>query len=753
MQAPGGPGAPPSWGPGRKQGFGTSASRDSRVWFTLADGALSEVFYPSVDHPLLHQMRFIAAAAGTPPIDAQADGAHTVRWLEPGIPSFVAETRHAEFALRTEYVTEPELDALLVSGTFAPELPDLALYVLLSPHLVPGSPGNDARVLGDRDPPVLVARQGAHWVALMGPFAQASVGFLNSSDVFVDLYDNDGEMQWLQDQATGGNVALGARLGIRTGTFLLSIGFGSTAEQAEEVAREARARGFADTQKRFVDGWRRRLDVPRPYSMVSGDRGDLARASLAVLLSLEDKGTPGAFVAAPCAPWGETCGDGNHVYHLVWPRDLYQVASALLHAGDPLSARRAFAYLRSIQRADGSWPQNCTVDGVPHWNTPELDETAYPILLAWELKSAGALDVDPWPVVRQAALYLLQNGPGTALDRWEDAGGISPSTVAAGCAALLAAAELAQDSADADCAGHLRAVADYWSDRLQHWCFARPAGFFARLAEDPDEGVGPDAAIAVEFLELVRRGLRHPEDPAVLSSLKAVDEHLKTQTPKGAAWRRYLGDAYGERADGSAWRGAGIGRPWPILTGERAQYELAAGRPAVEAVAAFEAFAGPELLLPEQVWDGEPILAGGLEPGGATGSARPLGWAHAEYVKLLSSIAAGAVIDVVAPARRWFLESGPRQPDLVWHHNHRIHAFPPGRQVTVQLPAAADVVWTGDAWETSSAIRTRGVGLGLHTARLPTHIMRPGAVMEWTAHYADNWEGANYQLTCVEPDD
>jgi glucoamylase len=744
VHAPGGPGAPPAWGPGRKDAFGTAPTRESRVWFTISDGALSDVFHPTIDWPLLHQLRFLAAAPGTPPIDIAADAEHEVRWTEAGVPSFVVDSKHAELRLRTEYVTDPGRDALLISGNFDPELPDLRLFVLASLHVVPGSTGNDAQVL-DLDPPVLLGRQGDRWVSLLGPFSPASVGFLNASDVYVDLHDNEGEMQWVFEEATGGNVAFGARLDIRGGSFQLALGFGGSAAEAEEVAREARRVGFAPAQRRFTEGWRRRLDLPRSFSQVSGDRGELARASAAVLLSLEDKETPGAFVAAPAAPWGETCHDGNHIYHLVWARDLCEMASVLALSGDRGAAVRALRYLASIQGEDGSWPQNSSIDGRAHWNTPELDETGYPVLLAWELARSGELEFDAWPMVRRALLKLLTTGPRTPFDRWEDAGGLSPSTIALDCGALLAGAELAAPTADADASTHLRLVADYWNERLEHWCFARPGGFYARLGDDPDAGVGPEAIIAMECLELVHRGLRHPDDPRITSSLAVADRYLKVETPRGPAWRRYAGDTYGERRDGSPWRGSGVGRAWPLLLGERARRDLALGHSQADAVRAFEAFAGPELLLPEQVWDDEPIPARNLEPGGPTGSARPLGWAHAEYLRLLAAIAAGPPEEAVRVP--------PPDPPLVWHHGHRITTLPPGRRVVLQLPEPADVLWTGDAWTSGHSVRTRPAGLGLHTATLPTDIMRAGAVMEWTAHYGHRWEGQNYRLTCAEPGD
>lgn len=742
MQAPGGPGAPESWGPGRKQGFGTSATPQSRVWYTIARGVLSDVFHPAIDRPLLRELNFLAAAPGAPPVDVAAEAAHQVTWFEPGVPSFGVESIHDEFRLHADYVVDPDRDALLVSGTFAPELPDLSLYIHASLHVDPNfQPGNDAQVL-DLDPPLLLARKGSHWVALLGPFAKASVGFLNASDTYVDLHDNEGDMLWMHDRALGGNVALGAKVGIRSGAFQLALGLGRSATEAEENARESRQKGFAQVREEFATQWRRRLDLPRILLQVAQDGGALARSSAAVLASLEDKQSPGAFVASPSAPWGETCHDGNHVYNLVWARDLFQIATGLLHGGDPEAPLRALKYLEGIQDESGGWPQNSTIDGTPHWNTPELDEVAYPVLLAWTLKQHHALDGhDPWPMVRRAAVHLLTHGPATPLDRWEDAGGMSPSTIAAAIAALLVAAEFAGVRGDADSVPHLEMVADYWRDGVRRWCVKGAEGWYARLDDTDDPGI--------EFTELVRRGVLRPDDEHVQASLRHADRALKVETPRGAAWRRYPTDQYGEGDDGAAWpvarsSGKGRGRPWPLLAGERAQVELQAGYKVAHVVKALEAFAGPELLLPEQVWDGDPVAAAGLEPGGPTNSARPLGWAHAEYLKLLSGIARAAPVDLVEPAARRYLESEPDpHSPVVWHEGHPFKTFPAGRRVVVQTNDPAILRWSADGWATTHEATTRPVGLGLHAAVLPTDIMRPGAVMDWEAG------GRTYELTCT----
>ena len=751
MQAPGGPGAPPAWGPGRKQAFGTAPGLQSRVWMTIADGNLSDVFFPRLDRPVLTRARFLVAAPGAPPVDDGVEAGHTVSWLRPGVPAFSVCSSHDEYQLEKEFLVHPDLDAIVISGRFRPDLPDLRLYIQVEPHLHPRSEGNLAMVL-ESEPPVLVARQDEVWIAVVGPFARATAGFLNSSDLFVDLHDGDGVMSYDYLRAEGGNVALGAELGLLAGAFQFAIGFAHARADAEEIARQALHGGMGSARDGFDRAWRAQPELPLQLARVSADGGALARCSLAVLRCLEDKTERGAFVAAPCAPWGETQRDGDHIYHLVWPRDLYHIATALIEAGDREAGQRALRYLERIQQPDGGWPQNCHLDGKPHWPGAELDQVALPILLAWRLGMSGWLDHDPYPVmVRRAAIHLVCNGPATPLDRWEDAGGLSPSTLAATIAGLCAAAEFAEDSGAHAAAHHFRAVADYWADRLEAWCYSPAAHYYVRLA--PSDGTGPtaDSHIGLECLELVRRGVRAASDQSIVASLQRIDAFLKVETPAGPGWRRYWGDQYGEREDGSPWDGVeGHGRPWPLLTGERAHYLLAAGEAAAPLVAAMERFAGASLVLPEQVWDGEAMAARGLAPGAATGSAAPLGWAHGEYLKLLAAIAGATLPEQVEPARRRYVESRPADPAFVWSAAHPIDRFLAGRRVKLQLVRPALIRWTGDGWSTYREVQAEDTTLGLWVAELPTQIMRPGAEMEWTAHFeGGEWEGRNHRLTCV----
>lgn len=733
------------WGPGRKMAFGTAPGSRSKVWYTLADGALSEVFFPFLDHIALHELRFFASAGGAPPVDDCADGQHSVSWLNPGVPAFRVDTTHHEYRLTKEFFSDPEENAVLIAANFSPELPDLRLFLQASAHWQPGTDGNHGFVI-DTHPPALLLQQQDVWICIVGPFSRGTVGYFRSSDLQIDLSDGDGTLTYLYDSAGPGNVAVGAEIGIRAGAFQLALGFAHTRADAEEIARTALQKGAGNIRQSFERAWRAQPEIPRALAQVSGDEGNLARASLAVLHSLEDKSHAGAFIASPCAPWGETNHDGDHVYHLVWARDLSRMATALLDAGDSDGALRAFRHLEAHQRPDGAWYQNWFLDGTPHWSSTELDEVALPILLAWRLGVAGQLDHDPYAtMVRPAAEYLVREGPSTPLDRWEDAGGLSPSTIAACIAALIVAAEFAHDAGENVAAGHLRAVADYWNDRVDTWC-SLPSGQYIRLGTDPDRRP-TEGAIAPEFLELVRYGLRRPKDDRVLRSLQGVDGLLKVSLPAGPSWRRYAGDQYGEHDDGTPWDHSGRGRAWPVLTGERARHFFAMGLSGAELVRTLEGFAGQGLMLPEQVWDAPDIPSRGLVFGQPNGSATPLGWAHAEYLELLVTIALSGFPDIVLPARRRYTEGHALEPDYVWSHKHQITRIAAGRGLRVQLPRPGAVHFTFDEWKTFAETEAVDTTLGVWVAEVPCDRLAKGTTFSWTAHYITGWEGKNFDLT------
>jgi glucoamylase len=259
--------------------------------------------------------------------------------------------------------------------------------------------------------------------------------------------------------------------------------------------------------------------------------------------------------------------------------------------------------------------------------------------------------------------------------------------------------------------------------------------------------VSPDA------LAFVRFGLRAPDDPRIVSTVKIIDATLKVDTPHGPAWHRYQGDGYGEHSDGAPFDGIGVGRAWPLLTGERAHYELAAGRPhaADQLARTLEAFAGDSGLLPEQVWDSANIPARELVLGGASGSAMPLVWAHAEYLKLCRSLRDGDIFDRPPQTTERYLVKHTTSRCVSWRFNNKIRAMAAGLMLRVETLVPALVHWSVDGWRTIHDIDTRDTTLGVHVVDLPTSALRVGDRVDFTFHWPEvnRWEGTDF-FVCVE---
>ena len=435
---------------------------------------------------------------------------------------------------------------------------------------------------------------------------------------------------------------------------------------------------------------RSRSPVEMPESVV-----DLYRMSAAVLAVHEDKSASGAIIASLSIPWGDSKGDHElGGYHLVWPRDLVNSAGALVALGHNVLARRTLRYLLSTQEADGRWAQNLWLDGTPYWTGVQMDEIAFPILFAEMLRREGQLeDLDPWPMIRRATDFLVQHGPVTGQDRWEENGGYSPFTLAVEISALLAAADFADRAGEADYAASIRATADAWNASVERWTYVTGTplaktvgveGYYVRIAPPEVDVPGSNGrrtipiknrlpgfdvvdyadVVSPDALALVRFGLRAANDPCIVNTVRVIDATLRCLTETGPAWYRYNHDGYGEKEDGSSFDGVGVGRPWPLLAGERAHYELAAGRPevAVQLLGVMRAQASDGGMLPEQVWDGADIPSRELYNGRPTGGAMPLVWAHAEYAKLVRSLHDGRVFDMPQQAyERYVRPAKPRR--------------------------------------------------------------------------------------------
>jgi len=279
-------------------------------------------------------------------------------------------------------------------------------------------------------------------------------------------------------------------------------------------------------------------------------------------------------------------------------------------------------------------------------------------------------------------------------------------------------------------------------------------GFVPIKNRPPDQSTAPAALmVSLDALAFVRFGLRAADDPRVLATIKVIDATLRVETPRGPVWHRYQGDAYGEHADGGPFDGTGVGRVWPLLTGERAHYELAAGHldVAERLARTMEALAGDSGLLPEQVWDSADIPGRELFIGHPSGSARPLVWAHAEYLKLCRSIQSGDVFDRPPQTVARYIINRVTSPHLIWRFNNKLRTMPEHKTLRVETLAPATVHWSADGWRTVYDTATRDTTLGVHVADLETHILRVGDRVDFTFYWPETarWEGSDFAV-CVE---
>jgi glucoamylase len=509
-------------------------------------------------------------------------------------------------------------------------------------------------------------------VVTSGGFTATSSGYLDRSDGWSDLRE-DFTLDWSYAARRRGNVVqVGAtRLtGLTAGERLrLALGFGRAEGSALAAAKAALARGVASARAEYSAGWRAYFGRLRPPPASAAAWRPAYDASVMLLAAHEDKTFRGGFVAAPGRPWA-WANELQHlpVYIAVWSRDLYEIATGLLAAGDPAAANRALDHLWSVQqRPDGSFPQNARLDGEPVFGGLQMDEVAFPIVLAWQLGRTGPRD---WDNVRRSADFLVAEGPRTDQERWENIGGFSPATIAAEIAGLVCAADIARKNGEPALADRYLAVADEWQSSLERWTLTRngplsPEPYYLRITDDGDASSGAQIQIAdggplvdqrrvvdPSFLEMVRLGVKSADDPNIASTLRVIDRELMYETPNGPFWHRASFDGYGERPDGTQWEpvdpgsGATVGRGWPLLTGERGEYELLAGRDATPHLATIARTANDGLMLPEQVWDGRPPTGRpGHEFGEGTRSATPLAWTHGQLIRLAWSIEAGEPIE------------------------------------------------------------------------------------------------------------
>jgi glucoamylase len=540
----------------------------------------------------------------------------------------------------------------------------------------------------------------------------------------------------------------------------LALGFGRSQAQSVSVAKASAAQPFVLTAAKYLLGWAAYdAGLKRP-----GGQASLARSyylSANVLKASEDKTYPGAIVASLASPWGQSVqagvtasGEPSYFgsYREVFARDLYETFTGLMADGDVATARAATLFLFDRQQLpSGAMPRNSLLNGkaAPDTGGLQLDETAYPILMAQQsgLGSNTALWQDH---IRPAADFLVANGPSDGVERWEEQTGYSPSTIAAEIAGLTAASAIAASHGDTARANLYQATADDFQRNIKNWTVTTtgPDGprYFIRLSKTGD----PNAAISYSlgnggptldqrsvldggFQDLVRLGELPVSDPDIQASLAIYDKNIAVSTPSGTGYYRYgdsaadgSADGYGDcyqpsqdscTAPGAPWppTDAGTGHLWPVLSGERAESDLAAGNTSgakslLQSMISFSSGVG---LVPEQAWEDPDLAASpygsdpatasiGFTDGKAAGSASPLSWAQAQELRLIASLGTGHNVDTPAVTTARYIT----------------HGAPGSLPVTITAPASGATLTT--ATTTVTGTTTPGSAVSIQASDTTT---------------------------------
>ncbi len=783
--APGQPGIEPRWTSSSKEGVGTAYHTASRVWFTISHGVLNEVYFPTIDRPQIRDLQFLISDGESFFHEEKRHLQHEIDYIEQHTLGYriISTDPDGRYRLIKEIVTDPHHPCVLIHVKLDGEprfLHRLRVYALLAPHLEVGGWGNSARKIRKAGHDLLVAWKGRTYLTLDANvgFTKTSCGFVGVSDGWQDLHDNF-QMDWQYERAENGNVAVIGQIDTSGGNeFVVGLAFGESMHAAITTLMQSLRVPFAEHRQKYIEQWHRVCCDITELTEHSHDAGRLYRISRNLLLAHEDKTFAGAFIASASIPWGDTKGDEDlGGYHLVWTRDMVNSVTGLMACGDIVTPCRALAYLACSQRSDGGFPQNFWLDGEPFWSGIQLDEVAFPIILAWRLWKVDALGgFDPYPLVRDAAGFLIRHGPVSQQERWEENSGYSPSTLAATIAALVCAADFVRSRQQENMASYLEEYADFLETHLERWTVTTDGGLLKNVPrhyirihptdinnpvpdEDPNGGAliirnrAPGTRVEFPakeivdagFLELVRYGIRKAGDSLIENSLCVVDAVLKVETPFGPCWHRYNHDGYGTRTDGGPFQGWGKGRAWPLLTGERAHYELAAGRDVSRYVRAMEAFASKGGMLPEQIWDEPDKPEAGMYFGRPAGSAMPLMWAHAEYIKLLRSCADGQPFDRIPIVEDRYL-SGRKRKDLeVWKPNRQLRRMPAGQLLRIQAPSSFRLRWTKDDRQTFEDTHSTDTGLGIHFVDLKLSKSQC-APISFTFYWLNSkkWESRDY---------
>ncbi len=676
-EAFGAPGLPGNWASAKKIQVGTfyegTGVAKSPLWFTVAEGTLTDVYYPTVDQAQIRDSQFLITDGSTFFIQ-EKDLKRETEVLSPSLVRITNSDHAGRFKISHTYFTLKDSATLIDEVEVQVNQDGLRLYLLTKPQLNNTAAYDSARV--NTEGFLFQEKQTQLQVGVSTGFRKKSVGFVGSSDGFQDLA-RDYKMDFDFTSASNGSVASTGEIQIPQTKghykFYVTYSFGTSNKRTKLT-------DYTQAKNEYVSSWSNYLNRLKVPTKLSAAESLLYYRSLYTLKCHEDKLNPGAFIASLSIPWGESQveSQGSEIggYHLIWNRDLFNVSIALLAAGDYESALNALRYLKKVQYKPGAgywnlnpriipkagaWPQNMWVTGKPYWEGFQIDQTAFPVHLFYHLylktneSERENLLNEFKPMLTSALTHISTYGPWTHQERWEENFGISPSSFSAAASALIIGSKIFDKTSYGQ---NLVNTANRWlytpNDNIDTWTFTTKGyhgngHYYLRIAggssydaawnpndnsyihiANSSQKIAQDKVLDQGFLQLALLGLKPGNSSMIKNSKNIVDQQISYMTPKGRGWYRYSFDAYGEE---------GKGRLWPLLSGEH-------GRFAIERFSAndlswidvlketntivdsFLRFANSGLMIPEQVF----------ENGEGTGGATPLAWSHAEYIKLLWSV-------------------------------------------------------------------------------------------------------------------
>jgi glucoamylase len=715
--APGGPGSASSWNePLGTQGFATAASVSSKVWYLLANGGLQNVYYPQTDNPDTYGLQYYVSDGSTFTDSAAANTTHAITLADPKSLTWTQTdtATSGKYTITNTYVADPARSVILINTTFANKgTTPLNLYADYLPQLNNqgmNNTGGTDQATGD-----LIAQNGpvASALAASEAFITTSTGYVGTSSSGVAQLTSGHALSTPYTAVSGaGHIDQTGQIPVAASgstTFTLALGFDSSESAATSDAGASLASGFTAVQNAYQSGWHTWVNgLNAPPASVTGNSKLLTQyeAALMEVKADEDKTYVGGFVAAPVTPWGSTVsadGGGQHGYHLVWTRDEYEMASALLAAGDKQDAGDALTYILNYEEeSSGQVKQNTWLNGNVMWGGNQEDEEADPIILAYQLGRTGSAD---YAKIKSLANWITGNGPTTGQERWEENGGYSPATIATEIAGLVCASNIATANGDSSDASTWLAKAKSWASSVVGWTYTTNGSYgggsyFLRITPDGQPNSGASIGLAngggnhddrtvvdQSFLELVRLGVLPATASQVTNTLAVDDAQIGVTMPEGLIDHRYGFDGYGEAASGADYTGAGVGNPWPVLTGERGEYDIAAGNlSGAQSALQTMADAAANYQISEQVWGGT-TGTNGFTFGQPDNSATPLMWAMAQYVRLAIDISTGQDTDTPAVVCQTFnaCAAAPTTPPTA----------PTNLTVTDTKTTSVSLSWTG----------------------------------------------------------